>query len=240
MKTWCAVCCTRHVGGPVCPGELRATGPERLGRRIQARSSDRVEIYGVLIAEAGDLWRGRVITFPNMLWSVPGGRGTMKFVSKSAAEAEQAAMEYILAHCADRKLAVEEATGEVPCAPIENEVAAVQSPRRGREPRLLHGLSIRYGEQKATERGRTADLSKGGLCVITDAPLPQGTTLKLILELDAYSIPLTGKVAWSRDVDAPGRPKAMGVQLISPPAMYQRYVRTVVARQEAKTDSSAT
>ena len=231
MKSWCAVCCTQHVSSPTCPGELRATGPERYGRRVQACSAQRIEIFGVLIAEAGDCWRGRVLTFPNMLWSVPGGRGTMKFVGNSAAEAEQAAVDYILAHCEHRKLGVKELTGEVRTGPIEREAAAVQSPRGSREPRHLHDLSIRYGEEQATEPGRTSDLSNGGLCVITEAPLPQGTTLKLILELDAYNIPLAGEVAWCRATDAPGRPAGMGVQLTNPPSMYVRYVRTLVEQQ---------
>ena len=70
----------------------------------------------------------------------------------------------------------------------------------------------------------TADLSKSGLFIITDDPLPAGRDLMMLLELDRYSVPLAGKVAWRRTKAEQGRPAGMGVQLQTPPHVYARYV----------------
>ena len=77
---WCPICQTQHATRKDCPGEVLASGPERHGWRVLVRTPTRAEVYGVLIAESEDRWRARVVTYPNMLWSVPGGRGTLKFV----------------------------------------------------------------------------------------------------------------------------------------------------------------
>ena len=62
----------------------------------------RTEVYGILVAEAGEHWRARILTYPNMLWSIPGGRGTIKFVGASAQDAERQAIEFIREHCRKR------------------------------------------------------------------------------------------------------------------------------------------
>ena len=46
----------------------------------------------------------------------------------------------------------------------------------------------------------------------------------MLLELDQYSVPLVGKVAWHRDRAEQGRPAGMGIQLKNPPHLYARYV----------------
>ena len=101
---WCTVCCTRHTPGAECPGTLLATGPERHAHKFSVAQKDgRLEYYGVLIAEAGDYWRARVFTYPNMLRSVPGGRGTIKFAGATAKEAETRAIEFLHEHCEARR-----------------------------------------------------------------------------------------------------------------------------------------
>ena len=87
---WCTVCCTRHAPGGDCPGSLLATGPERHARKITAIAKDnRVEYHGILIAEAGDHWRARIFTYPDVLWRVPGGAGTVKFAGTTARDARR-------------------------------------------------------------------------------------------------------------------------------------------------------
>ena len=220
---WCQVCCTRHELGPQCPGELVATDTERFGWRISVRTGVGREDYGVLIARTEWQWRARILTFPNMLWSVPGGRGTVKFVGSSAKEVEDLAREFILEHCRHRgykKAAEGEAVMAVPL-PSEGSAAAGHTD----STRYLQAIEVRFGEDRATERASTADLSEDGMFVVTNRPLPKGRRLKLVLELEHATLPLTGTVAWVRMTPADGRQAGMGVQLISPPALYRYFVK---------------
>jgi hypothetical protein len=79
-RRWCPVCGTAHGDPMLCPGELRATGAERPGWRVQVETPLGHEAIGVLVAPCRDLWRARVLTYPNVLWTLPGGRATIKFV----------------------------------------------------------------------------------------------------------------------------------------------------------------
>jgi uncharacterized protein (TIGR02266 family) len=194
---------------------------------VRARADVRSEIYGVLIAEVHEHWRARILTYPNMLWSVPAGRGTIKFVGRSAQEVEVKALDYIREHCRTRGLKIEEMLDPVETDELDAESAAIQAPRHAKEARLQRSLPVRFGVEKATERARTSDLSGGGLFVQTDKPLAQGVELKLLLKLDDFTIPLIGKVAWVRIQNEPGRPRGMGIQLHDPPAMYVRHVRAL-------------
>ena len=99
---WCRTCCTEHDRVRECPGDLRATGPERHGWRVHVETPRSHEAYGVLVAPAGELWRARILTFPNILWTIPGGGGSMKFVGRSPQEAERKAIGFIERHCDER------------------------------------------------------------------------------------------------------------------------------------------
>jgi len=223
--SWCEVCCSRHGDRDSCPGRLLATGPERHGRRLPVNVSGRTEIYGVLIAEAGEVWRARVLTYPNMLWSVPGGRGTMKFVGRTAQEAEARALDFLRDFCRRRGLKTLDETPGVDSAPVDSETARETAPRGSASGRALRNLPVRYGEGRATTEGRTSDLSPGGLFIATSTPLRVGRDVRLLVDLDGFTIPLAGRVAWVRDRPKDGRPAGMGVELTNPPAMYVRHVR---------------
>jgi len=231
---WCSVCHTRHVSRRDCPGELLARGVERHGWRVVVRAETRAEVYGVLVAECRDRWRARILTYPNMLWSVPGGRGTMKFVGDSPQEAESQAIEFILAHCRARGYEIADESPSVESAPVAAEAnleaarAAVEKqPRGSRDHRYLRSMVIRFGNEKTDRVGMTADLSRSGMFVISDRPLPAGSSVKMLLELEQYSVPLVGKVAWHRENAEQGRPAGMGIQLKNPPHLYARYVATL-------------
>jgi hypothetical protein len=206
---------------------LLASGPERHGWRVLVRTTTRAEVYGVLVAESRERWRARVVTYPNMLWSVPGGRGTLKFVGDSAQEAESKAIDFILEHCRLRGYKVAEEIPDVESAPLAGEQTAEQAQQAAGDPRFLRSLVIRFGEAKTDKVGMTADLSRGGLFIITDRPLPTGKPLKMLLELEQYTVPLQGKVAWVRNRAEQGRPAGMGIQLRNSPHLYARYVRTL-------------
>ena len=99
---WCTVCGTEHSLEERCPGELTLTGPEQRCWQTSADTPTGLRGYGVLVAQAGDYWRARILTFPNILWTIPGGWASMKFVGRTKAEAEVKAVQYIRDHC-DRK-----------------------------------------------------------------------------------------------------------------------------------------
>jgi hypothetical protein len=224
---WCPVCCTRHESKSDCPGELLATGPERHGRRVTVAAHGRNEVYGVLIAEAGEHWRARVLTYPNMLWSVPGAKGTLKFVGKSPQEVEGQAVTFILELCKARGYKVVEQAAEAKSAKVDQEADAVQAPTASRHQRYLRTYAVHFGSEKQNEMAKTGDLSRGGLLVVTEAPLPAGSPVRLRLELEGFTVPLSGTVAWARKRAEEGRPAGMGVQLRNPPGMYTRFVRAL-------------
>jgi len=225
---WCAVCCTRHTPGKKsCPGNLLATGPERHARKFAVSQDTRLEFYGVLIAEAGDVWRARIFTYPNMLWSVPGGRGTVKFCGATATEAESQAIAFLEEHCTERRFTMTEAADDLSPGHVGSENAPEQDPKGGKDERHPCKVPIRFGVDKATQAATTANLSVGGIYIATDKPAAKGTRLRMLLNVQAYTIPLTGVVAWVRLNEAPGKPRGMGVEVQSPPGLYQRYVEEV-------------
>jgi uncharacterized protein (TIGR02266 family) len=225
-SAWCTVCNTRHEKRGDCPGELRITEPERYGWRVLVHTGSRSEVYGVLVAPTHEHWRARILTFPNMLWCVPGDRGTVKFVGNNASEAENAAIEFIKEHCNQRGYAVlgEPAMVEAQSLDEQSEPQDAGGPEVLGRQRFLKLLSVRFGVDKPTRIGRTADLSAGGLFIITDEPLRADTKIKIRLDLEGFAVPLTGRVAWTRPKAEQGRQAGMGIQLDHAPPMYQRYV----------------
>ena len=84
MSEWCEICCTTHLPSHRCPGDLQATEDERHGWRVNVETPQGIEGYGVLVAPTSGPWRARILTYPNILWLVPGGRATIKFVGDTA------------------------------------------------------------------------------------------------------------------------------------------------------------
>jgi len=223
---WCKVCDTRHDRQGKCPGELIITEAERHGWRVLVHTGSRSEAYGVLVAPTRDAWRARILTFPGMLWCVPGGRGTLKFVGQSAREAETAAIDFIKRHCEERGYSIlgEPAMVEARGVADSGRTEEGSDARGVRPQRFLKLLAVRFGVDKPTRVGRTADLSSGGLFVVTDEPFRPDTRVKLRLEIEGFEVPLTGRVVWTHPKPEQGRQAGMGIQLDHPPAMYQRFV----------------
>ena len=48
-----------------------------------------------------------------------------------------------------------------------------------------------------------------------------------MLDLEHYKVPLRASVAWQRQVPRAGMPAGMGLRLVSPPAVYRRYVHAL-------------
>ena len=223
---WCRVCCTTHVRGERCPGELLTENPERHGRRVNVETPNGIEAYGVLVAKTRcGLWRSRIMTYPNVLWAVPGGAGTMKFAGETPIEAERQAIEFIRSHCRERKLTLR---NEVALStPDKLEIESGEFVRPVPATRVIRFLPIRFGVVNPSEVGGTGNLSETGLFVITNHPLEVNTRLRLMLDLDNKPLTLTGDVRWMNSNPRVGRSPGMGVQLQAPAERYAEYVRTL-------------
>ena len=221
---WCATCGGRHARPVDCPGDLVATGVERHGWRVVVDTPNGPEAYGVLVAPAAEIWRARILTFPNILWTAPGGKTTMKFVGATPQEAEGRAIEFVETHIATRGL-VRRDTPDVPAvATYQAETLLAVRAVKGPPVRKVRAVPARFGNGPALFTAMTANLSESGLFLVTLAPFDPGTGLRVHVSLDTGALGLNGQVVWKRDRPAPGRPVGMGVKLIAPPAPYQRFV----------------
>lgn len=222
---WCILCCTDHPPEGRCPGELQASGPEEAGWRITVETPRGPQGYGVLLAPLGRRWRARILTFPNVLWTIPGGGGSIKFIGRSREEAELRAQGFIREHCARRSYVMRDELELV-----DDMIAGVDAPNVSRvftelqrTPRFRRNLPVRFGRNRPTLCGKTSDMSSGGLFVATDHPMQEGL-VGLELELEHCRVPLRGSVVWHRIVPESGRPPGMGLRLLNPPPVYLNYI----------------
>ena len=222
---WCSICCTNHAPTRDCPGELQATGPEAPGWRVNVATTRGVEAYGVLIAQCGDVWRARIMTFPNVLWKAPGIQGTMKFVGANSTEAVDHAISFIRHHCHERGYSLKNARSLG--APRNSTGLSADGRPLAPSPRKIRFLPIRFGSVQASEPGGTGNLSETGLYVITESPFSPGDPLSLKLRVNADAIDLRGQVIWMTQDHLVGRPPGMGVVLAAPPTHYLDYVRAL-------------
>ena len=226
VSEWCPVCCTQHRFKRECPGELSATGPERHGWRVNVLTPRGMEAIGVLVAECEDLWRARVLTYPNVLWRAPGLEGAVKFVGATAREAERQAVAFIRQHCREQHWEMRDELAPVESASLPRDGrsrAAKESPAR----RKIRFLPILYGVIEPSDLAGTGNLSESGLFIITGAPVEAGKPLAMSLEVDTGKLNLRGRVVWMRRDHRVGRAPGMGVQLWSPPAEYVAFVRAL-------------
>ena len=220
---WCSVCGGSHAAPQECPGALTATGPERHGWRVAVDTPYGIEAYGVLVAPSHDRWRARILTYPNVLWMIPGGGVSLKFAGATPQEAEAGAIAFIEGHIKARGYTRQE-------APDTPEVSRIDAEGHARGPsaapalRKLRAFPVRFGTGPSLFAAMTGNLSESGLFVVTLAPFDPGTGLRVLLDLDTGPMGLKGQVVWHRVRPAGGRPMGMGVQLVAPPAPYREFV----------------
>lgn len=215
---FCCVCGTEHYGPASCPGELRATGTEKPGWRINVKTPFGHEDIGVLLAPSNDQWRARILTYPNSLWTAPGGRGTLKFVAETKEQAEAQAIAFVRRHVeAKRSMGEADARRSAAAAPAPHHLMAIV-------PRKARLLPVRFGFERALTRGMTVNLSVDGMFIGVSQPDEGGQSLLLHLDLDGHTIPLRGVVMWNRRRAGTQRPSGMGIRLSNPPLLYQSYV----------------
>jgi hypothetical protein len=231
---WCRVCCTAHGRDQSCPGELRATGPERYGWRVQVETPFGFETYGTLVAPVADAWRARILTYPNVLWIIPRG-GSLKFVRPDPGEVEQQAIDFVKLHCQLRGYRISSELPPIDGKPfdLEQTADAADSPDVQALQRQPHAFAVRFGAGRPTIDGTTGDLSESGVFIHTTSPLAPGTEVQIHLDAGGFGIPLRGIVQWTRGTGELGRPPGMGVKLVQPHARYLHLVRQIGAAETA-------
>jgi hypothetical protein len=222
-RSFCGVCGTGHSGLATCPGELRATGAERPGWRVNVETPFGHEAIGVLLAPSHDQWRARIVTYPNVLWSAPGGRGALKFVGNTREEAEAQAIVFVERHVQAKRYLRRD--GLAP-ADVKRPVTSTASDRSlvAVVPRKSRVLPVRFGIDRVIARGITINLSCDGMFVGAGAPVDSGNALLIHLDLNGHTLPLHGLVMWNRWRAEPDRPTGMGIRLSDPPPFYQSFV----------------
>lgn len=221
---WCTICGTTHALPRDCPGDLRATGTERHGWRVVVDTPQGVEAYGVLVAPSHDLWRARVITYPNILWTAPHGRVTIKFVGVTPQEAEARAVAFIEGHIKARRLKRLDAQEVPPVSAYQAEAYARKLASAGPALRKMRAIPVRFGAGPNLFTAMTANVSESGLFVVTLVPFDPGAGLRVFVDLEQGPVGLRGQVVWKRERPDSGRPVGMGVQLVAPPEPYREFV----------------
>jgi hypothetical protein len=169
------------------------------------------------------------MTYPNVLWSVPGQPATIKFVGATPREAENQAIDFVRVHCTVRGYVMREEVSEALPGRIELErtPGGIIRPHETPAIRKIRFLPVRFGVVGATEPGGTGNLSETGLFVITSFPLDNSTRLEMLLNADVVIVPLRGTVRWMCKAPHVGRSPGMGVQLMAPPEQYLDFVRSL-------------
>jgi len=224
---FCRVCGTDHQATASCPGELHATGAERPGWRVNVETPFGNEAIGVLLAPSYDQWRARIVTYPNVLWTAPGGGGTLKFVGETPEQAEAQAIRFVEEHVRRKRYLRRDAVVSVRAVHVAQARPAAPHPRGPATAAILRKrrcLPIRFGTDRASVRGVTVNLSAEGMFVGAPLPLEEGRSLRLHLYLEGNTLPLRGLVMWNRERGEPDRPAGMGILLSQPPLLYQSFV----------------
>lgn len=93
----------------------------------------------------------------------------------------------------------------------------------GKENRTLQRTRRRIAVTLGNKKAFTWDVSPGGFCIETMYTQKPGTDVTGTLELDAQSLPFTGKIAWSLAGDLRVMQRGrMGVRLTGVPDAYYR------------------
>lgn len=221
---WCGTCGTAHEGPSTCPGSLRATGAERPAWRVSVETPFGHEAIGVLLAPSHDVWRARIITYPNVLWTLPGGNGTIKFVGDTREEAEARAIAFVEEHVRAKRYVRRDGLELVGGA---DGATRAPAPIFASAPRKRSCLPLRWGPVRASVRGVTVNVSADGMFIGAVTPESLGKSLLIHLDLDGHTVPMNGFVMWSRRRSEPGRPLGMGIRLSEPPRLYQSFVSSL-------------
>jgi uncharacterized protein (TIGR02266 family) len=107
------------------------------------------------------------------------------------------------------------------------------NPHGRRSDRVHLALEIQYRSAGAFLMSYSVNLSKGGLFIETENPLPVGAPIDLALKTpNEETIALSGVVAWVRSTHDPesGQPPGMGIQVHTPEERYGAMVDRIASR----------
>jgi hypothetical protein len=195
---------------------------------VQVETPSGHEAIGVLLAPSHDRWRARIVTYPNVLWSAPGGRGTLKFFGDTLEQAEAQAIRFVEDHVRAKRYLRRDGMASVGAAASVTSRASSSRPQfLGAVPRKSRCLPVRFGPNRAIVRGVTLNLSVDGMFVGAATPEDGGQSLLIHLNLEGQMLPLRGLVMWSRRRGEPGRPVGMGIRLAEPPTYYRSFVASL-------------
>jgi uncharacterized protein (TIGR02266 family) len=87
---------------------------------------------------------------------------------------------------------------------------------RRKEKRAVVELEVRYSSQESFAVEWITNISKGGLFIKSENPLPPGTPLKITFSVPGKDIPvqLEGVVRWSAPPSSPSVVPGMGIEIV--------------------------
>ena len=186
------------------------------------------ETYQVWLNEVENEWVARIVTLPNKMWAMPGGREAVKFAGRTMIEAEAAAVRFIEEECVrTRRRAAPHQEGVRPLDLLRRGEleSATLDPTPRPAPRYPHRLLVKFGVENPERPGVTANISETGMFIITDRPEPVGARLLIDLRIPDGPVFLGGEVVWTRERREPGRSLGFGVRLIDRPVEYVQHLK---------------
>lgn len=96
--------------------------------------------------------------------------------------------------------------------------------QRSTEPRTRETMRLSWGLERPVRVAHTRNISSDGMFIEAAEPVASGSTLRISLQLAACTLPLRGRVAWTRTESDDCGPSGMGIALLRPPALYVHYV----------------
>jgi hypothetical protein len=175
------------------------------------------ETYQVWLDEVPSGWIARIVTLPNRIWAMHGGREAVKLYGATADEAETAARRFIEAECAKTNRRIAAPVKDLETTPSAPQ-PALRTPKR---------LLVRFGKGEPERPGVTANLSETGLFIITDRPVAPGAPVSIDLRMPEGPVPLAGVAVWTREKRAPGLSVGFGVRLTHRPPQYVNGVKAL-------------
>ena len=94
----------------------------------------------------------------------------------------------------------------------------------GASARRPETMRLSWGVEHPHHVARTSNISKQGMFIEASEPVESGATVRISLRLAACTLPLRGRVAWTRCQPDEHGPSGMGIALLRPPALYMHYV----------------
>ena len=183
------------------------------------------ETYQVWLNETARRdWVAKIVTLPNRMWALPGGREAVKFSGATRTAAETAAIHFIEDECIRTRRRMAPPIDSCLPLPPTADTSAESGSRPA--PRFPHRLPVRFGTRSPDRPVVTANLSETGMFIITDAPAPVGAAVLIDLRFPDGPVVLGGEVIWARTQKQPHLSLGFGVRLTEQSREYVTHLQT--------------